>query len=136
MGWLGLLLVMSPVVVVVAVARNETRRRALRAATVELHVDELGARRVLADGREERVDWDELTEVEVVTARRGPHGSYGGVVVLAGDDVRGCLVPLDRLGETRLVEKLQLLPGFEVDRLVDALGRRAPSRTSVWVRRS
>lgn len=136
MGWLGLLLMMSPVVVLIAVARNEARRRAARAATIELHVDELGARRVLADGREERVEWVEITEVEVVTARAGPHGPSGGVVVLGADEERGCLVPLDRLGDTGLIDKLQLLPGFELGRLMDALDQSAPSRTTVWVRPS
>jgi hypothetical protein len=133
-GWLAVVLMMAPVVVLLAVARNEARRRELRAATVELRVDEFGARRVLADGREEAVDWCELTEVEVVTAQRGPHGRHGGVVVLAGDAARGCLVPLDRLEDCGLVEQLQLLPGFDVQRLIEALGRKAPSRSTVWER--
>ncbi|WP_208028632.1 hypothetical protein [Rhabdothermincola sediminis] len=133
-GWLGVVLMMSPVVVLLAVARNEARRREMRSATVELRVDEFGARRVLADGREEVVEWGELTEVEVVTAQRGPHGRYGGVVVLAGDSARGCLVPLDRIEDTGLVEQLQLLPGFDSQRLIEALGRKAPSRSTVWER--
>ncbi|WP_334141773.1 hypothetical protein [Rhabdothermincola sp.] len=133
-GWLAVVLMMSPVVVLLAVARNEAHRRELRAATVELRVDEFGARRVLADGREEAVDWGELTEVEVVTAERGPHGRHGGVVVLAGDATRGCLVPLDQVEDTDLVGYLQLLPGFDVQRLIEALGRKAPSRSTVWER--
>lgn len=136
MGWLAVALMMSPVVVILAVARNEARRRELRSATIELRLDEFGARRVLADGREEAVDWGELTEVEVVTAQRGPHARHGGVVVLAGDATRGCLIPLDRIDDTGLVEHLQLLPGFDVQRLIEALGRKAPSRSTVWVRPS
>ena len=43
-------------------------------------------RRVLADGREEGVDWVDVTEVEVLTAKSGPHADSGGVVIVAGDD--------------------------------------------------
>jgi len=117
-----------------AVLRNERRRRARRAATVELTVDALGARRVLADGREERVDWDEVREVDVVRARSGPHAASGGVLMLAGDAERGCLVPLDRLDTTGVVEHLVRLPGFDTAALVAALDRPAPSRTTVWSR--
>lgn len=128
------LLLVVPVFVVLAVLRNERRRSEVRSATVELVVDALGARRVLADGREERVDWDEVREVDVVRARSGPHASYGGVLMLAGDAERGCLVPLDRLEVTGIVEQLVRLPGFDTARLVEALERSAPSRTTVWSR--
>jgi hypothetical protein len=130
--WLVVLLVMAPVVVCLAVSRNQSRRSVLRAQTVDLRLDEFGARRELADGRCEEVDWTEVREVEVVTARSGPHAASGGVVVLAGDEARGCLVPLDRIEACGLLEHLQRLPGFSVDRFVDALGERAPSRVTVW----
>jgi hypothetical protein len=130
--WLVVLLIMAPVVVCIAISRNQGRRDLLRAETVDLRLDEFGARRELADGRCEEVDWTEVTEVEVVTARSGVHAASGGVVVLAGNETRGCLVPLDRIDACGLVEHLQRLPAFPLDAFVEALGTRAPSRVTVW----
>jgi hypothetical protein len=124
------------VVVYLAVARNQGRRTALRTETVALHVDEFGTRREMADGREEQVDWTELTEVEVLTAATGPYKSNGGVVILAGDIEHGCLVPIDSVGSSGLVERLVLLPGFDVDLFVEALQKKPPSRTTCWRRAS
>jgi hypothetical protein len=134
-GWLWLVLFVPPIVFL-AVARNQGRLSALRSVTVDLSVDEFGVRRELADGRQEVVDWTELTEVEVLTARTGPHRAAGGVVILAGDDSRGCLVPIDRVHESGLVEGLQRLPGFDVRRFVEALTAKPPRRTSCWQKAS
>ena len=117
---------------VVAVLRNEAKRRRARSATVELDVGPLGVRRVLADGREESVDWAELDVVEVVRASMGPHRDTGGVILLGAGPERGCLVPLDRAGDSGVVEHLAALPGFDVPALVAAMEARPPKRTEVW----
>ena len=129
-GWFLLLLLV--LCVVVAVARNELRRARERteAATVEVHP--LGVRRLLADGREEAVDWSEVTVVEVVRANRGPHKGSGGVILIGGDGERGCLVPLDRAADLGVISALGALPGFELKRLVDAMEARPPARITVW----
>jgi hypothetical protein len=123
-------------VVFLAVARNQSRRAAVRTETVALDVDELGARREMADGREEQVDWVALTEVEVLTAATGPYKSNGGVVILAGDAEHGCLVPIDSVGSSGLVDRLALLPGFDVNLFVEALQKKPPTRTTCWRRAS
>jgi hypothetical protein len=132
--WLWILVLMAPVVVVLAVLRNERRRSALRSATVELRVDVIGVRRELADGRVEVVDWSEVTEIDIVLARQGPHADAGGVMMLAGDAERGALVPLDRLESSGVMEVLPSLPGFDTRRLLEALDGRAPSTTTIWTR--
>jgi hypothetical protein len=128
--------VMIMVIVFFAVLRNQGRRSAMRTETVALEVDEFGLRRELADGRCEGVDWTEVTEVEVLTAATGPYRSNGGVVIVAGDAERGCLVPIDRIGASGLVDKLVLLPGFDVNLFAEALEKRPPTRTTCWRRAS
>jgi hypothetical protein len=123
-------------IVFLAVARNQSRSAALRTETVSLRVDEFGARREMADGRQEQVDWNELTEVEVLTAATGPYRGNGGVVILAGDGEHGCLVPIDSVGSSGLVDRLALLPGFDVNLFVEALQRKPPTRTTCWHRGS
>lgn len=121
-------------VVFAAIVRNQDRSRTAAALTEELVVDELGARRVMADGREEQVDWNELTEVTVLRNDRGPHGAAGGVVMLSGDETRGCLVPLDRVGDCGLIEQLDRLPRFDVHAFVAALDADPPTQTTCWSR--
>ena len=82
---------------------------------------------MLADGREEGIDWVELTGVEVLTAKGGPYGAAGGVVILCGDDEHGCLVPIDRIEDSGLAEALTRLPGFDMRRLLEAT-RAGPSQ--------
>jgi len=132
--WVMALVLMTPVVAIAAISRNQRKVAALRAGTVELRIDEFGAHRVLADGREEGVDWSDLTGVEVLTAKIGPYASAGGVVILCGDDEHGCLVPIDRIDESGLTEALTRLPGFDVRRLMAALGEKPPKRTVCWER--
>lgn len=134
---LALLLVVAvPFVVGLALWRRKAVHREVRAATVELRVDEFGVWRELADGREEGVDWVDLTEVEVYRTTTGPHGKGGGLLMLSGDEQHGCLVPLDRLDEPGLVEGLSRLPGFDLRLLHEAVESRAPNQLVVWRRGS
>jgi hypothetical protein len=132
--WLVVGLFLTPLFILLAVNRNQRRIATVRADTVELHIDEFGARRVLADGREEAVDWVDLTSVEVLTAKTGPHKASGGVVLLCGDEEHGCLVPIDKLAESGVVEALTRLPGFDVRRLVAATEEKPPKLTVCWSR--
>jgi hypothetical protein len=86
------------------------------------------------DGREEGVDWVEVTEVEVLTSNSGPHAAGGGVVIVSGDETHGCLVPIDRLQDSGLAEALTRLPGFDSGQLMEALLTKPPARTVCWQR--
>jgi threonine aldolase len=132
--WIAVVLLLAPIFIVLAVVRNQRRLSLLRSETVELKIDAFGVRRVLADGREEGVDWSDVTEVEVVRAKSGPHAGSGGVVIVAGDETTGCLVPLDRLEDSGLATMLHQLPGFDGARLTQAVVAEPPARTSCWVR--
>ena len=132
--WVVVFLVLGPLFVLIAVSRNQRRLRASRSATVELVADEFGVRRVLADGREEGVDWVDVTEVEVVTAASGPHASSGGVVIIAGDETHGCLVPIDQLEPSGVAEALSRLHGFDVGAFAEALVAKPPTRVTCWSR--
>lgn len=132
-GWFLLSLLAVPFVFL-AVARNQGRQAVLRAETTELHVDAFGVRRTLASGREEAVDWDEIEEVEVLTANTGPYRAAGGVVILAATEERGCLVPIDRIADSGLLDQLQRLPRFDPNHFTRALTAKPPTRTTCWQR--
>lgn len=133
-NFLLIVVLVAPIAIIVAVARNRRLQRELRSATVELIADEFGVRRILADGREEGVDWAELTEIEVYRTDKGPHADAGGLLMLSGDDTRGCLIPLDRIESSGVLEGLQRLPGFNGMTFTEALIADAPSQLVVWRR--
>lgn len=114
------LAIVAVLAVILAVAVSK-RRKVHRATTVEVVAGAEGVRRVLADGRTEEIHWPEVTEVDVFTTRVGPHRAGGGAVVLYGNAERGCIVPLDLLAESRLLDHLHHLPGFDPATVVDAL---------------
>ncbi len=132
--FLLIVLLVAPIAIIVAVTRNRRLQRQLRAATVEFVVDEFGVRRVLADGREEGVDWTELTEIEVYRTNKGPHAAVGGLLMLSGDEARGCLVPLDQIEVSGVMEGLERLPGFNGLTFTEALVADPPSQLVVWRR--
>jgi hypothetical protein len=136
MEFLILLLLIAPVAIFVAVMRNRGLQREVNASTVSLRIDEFGVHRELGDGRTEDVDWSEVQEVSVMVTNKGPHRRSGGVVVLWGNESRGCLVPIDRAGDSGLFEALPHLPGFNSHLLVEALAAKAPSQVVVWKRES
>lgn len=133
-AWVAVLIMLGPIFVIMAVLRNQKRLSQLRSATLELRVDEFGVHRVLADGREEGVDWTDVSEVEVLTTKAGPYAGSGGVVIVAGDAEHGCLVPIDELQTSGLAEALTHLPGFDSSRLMEALVTPPPSRITCWAR--
>ena len=78
---------------------------------MSLVVDDRGVRRQLQDGRNEGVDWDEVTEVEVITTSVGVHKDDGVLVVLCttrpGASCRRSCVAQGLFGH------LDRLPGFD-----------------------
>ncbi len=114
--------------------RSTRERRAAAAATTALLVDDDGVERRLADGRRESVAWQDVVEVEVITTNTGVHREDGALLVLAVDDVRGCIVPSRLAAEHGVIDRLTRLPGFEHRRLAEALEVPPPSRTTCWTR--
>ncbi len=131
---LALILLVAPLAVLIAVRRNQAKVRALRAATVDLGIDDQGIRRELADGRVEQVTWAEVREIDVLVADKGPHAASGGVVIIGDGHERGALVPLDQVASLGIVDHLMRLPGFDLNVFVDASNAKPSTRTEVWVR--
>lgn len=105
-----------------AVARNRQRIAQLRSETVALRVDALGVGRELADGREESVEWADIVLIEVFSANKGPHAPAGGALVLYGAE-GGCIVPLERVPSSGVLDRLGILPGFDLAQFTVALER-------------
>jgi hypothetical protein len=93
-------------------------------------MDEGGVRQLLGDQIRERVDWDRLATVDVVTTSDGPVA--GDVFfVLGGADGTGVAVPFG-LAPAGFVERLQLLDGFDNDQLIRAMSSAVDARFHCW----
>lgn len=84
------------------------------------------------DGKVERVAWSDLQKVEVVTTSAGfsapdlfwvLHGTAGG-----------CAVPQGATGDKELVTRLQALPGFNNQAVIEAMSCAADRRFLCWER--
>jgi len=85
------------------------------------------------DGKVERVRWDDLQKVEIVTTDKGPmepdvfwvlHGSKTGVAA-----------PQGATGENELLDRLLKLPGFDNKALIDAMSSATNKRFLCWQRK-
>ena len=81
-------------------------------------------------GTAEQVSWDELTAVEILTTDAGPF-VCDVFFVLHGND-RGCVVPQEAEGCNELLERLQKLPGFNNQAVIDAMCCTSNARFPAW----
>lgn len=95
---------------------NRMSRRRDQAAVV----DDKGIRRRLAGGKVEAVAWDDLVEVAIRTTSGGPWKD-DVFFLLAARGGSGCAVPQSDPAAEQLLHRLQILPGFDNKRFIEAM---------------
>jgi hypothetical protein len=85
------------------------------------------------DGTTERVAWDDLQRVEIVTTDHGPF-LPDVFWVLHGSEA-GCVVPQGATGDRELLERLQQLPGFRNEAVIEAMPSTENRRFLCWEKR-
>lgn len=84
--------------------------------------DEDAVTRWKPDGAVQRVRWDDLVAVAVVTSGGGPWEDDVLWMLTAREGVEGCTVPGQAAGTEQLLERLQRLPGFDDEAVIRAMG--------------
>ena len=87
-----------------------------------------------SDGTTEEVSWEELSAVEIVTTDAGPF--VCDVFFVLHGDQRGCVVAQEAEGCMELLERLQKLPGFNNQAVIDAMSCTSNARFSAWQKAS
>lgn len=112
---------------------TEGKHKETRLVPESLYVVELTERGVLCrdpQANVEKVDWDDLTKVEIVTNDHGPflpdcfwvlHGTQSG-----------CVVPWGATGEKELIARLQSLAGFDNGAVIRAAPSTSWNRFLCW----
>jgi hypothetical protein len=98
-------------------------------------IDEHGVRRELDYGKVEAVSWDDLQEVGVLTTSDGPFAE-DVFFVLIGRDGTWCVIPQGAPESTPLLERLQRLPGFDNEALIEAMTSTRDAKFVCWRRDS
>ncbi|EYS86626.1 hypothetical protein CF68_05245 [Cupriavidus sp. SK-4] len=74
------------------------------------------------DGQREEVAWDALERVVVRVSDRAPWAGTAWLILIGTPDSgQGCVVPLDAANHVALLEQLRALPGFNHQKLENAL---------------
>jgi hypothetical protein len=90
--------------------------------------------RVRPGGIEERIRWDDLHEVVILTTDEGPWLEDVFFLLIASDGKSGCAVPQSSDGCKELLERLQQLPGFDNKAVINAMGSASNAKFLCWRR--
>lgn len=71
------------------------------------------------NGLVERVRWSDLQVVFIQTTEAGP--AVDDVFWVLGGGDSGCVVPSESIGMSKLLERLQQLPGFDNNAVISAM---------------
>lgn len=113
-------------------SRPEDFRKLKPESDFVVEVSEARATCRRANGVVESVEWNDLRKVAIFTTDAGPfvpdmfwvlEGSKGG-----------CVIPWGATGERRLIDRLQALPGFRNDAIVNAAGLTVNNLIQCWER--
>jgi hypothetical protein len=98
-----------------------------------IQIDDRGVGRDLGNGKTEHVAWDDLEEVAILTTSDGPF-AVDVFFVLMGTNETGCVIPQSAPESSQLLERLQKLPGFDNQAVIDAMCCASDSRFICWRR--
>jgi hypothetical protein len=105
-------------------------KRLTTAEVVEF--DDSSVTRRVGDGRIESVRWDDLVEVAIVTTDQGPLTEDVFWLLIGRGEDTGCAISQGAKGADKLLRKLQELPGFNNDAVIEAMTSTSNNRFTYW----
>jgi hypothetical protein len=89
--------------------------------------------RTMKNGRQEKVRWDELVEVGILTTDEGPFGEDVFWILIGAGGAHGCAAPQGARGSEDLLKAFQeRLPGFDNEAVIRAMGSTSNDRFVCW----
>ncbi len=82
--------------------------------------------------RTDTLEWDDLSEVGIVTTDEGPFQEDVYFMLLGPNQEKGCAIPQGAEGSQQLFERLQKLPDFDHDAAIRAMGSTSNNRFVCW----
>lgn len=87
---------------------------------------------IYPDGTTQSVAWSDLTSVEIITTDGGPWAADVFWILEGGN--RRCVIPQGATGEDALLVRLQTLPDFDSEAVINAMGSTSNERFPCWHR--
>ncbi|MCS7166545.1 MAG: hypothetical protein RMI91_13330 [Gemmatales bacterium] len=97
-----------------------------------VELSDSGVSVIFSDGTSRSVAWDDLQRVEIVTTDQGPF--LPDVFFVLYGSATKCIVPQGIEGDTQLLERLQRLPGFRNEAVIEAMCCPTNRRFLCWER--
>jgi hypothetical protein len=97
-----------------------------------VEVTDEGVIRYRPDGKRESVEWANLGEVTIMTTDEGPLKDDVFWILTSQDRKSGCLIPQGIQGESALLPRLQSLPAFNNQALINASVSTSNQRFLCW----
>ncbi len=110
----------------------QTLRRFFHGVPRSVTFDNEKVLRTMKDGDTEVVYWDDLYAVEIITTNDGPWSE--DVFFILKGETGGCAVPQGVLGADKLLLRLQELPGFRNDVVIEAMAATSNAVFVCWQR--
>lgn len=85
-------------------------------------------------GEVEQVEWSDLNKVEVLTTDEGPFAP--DVFWVLHGSKTGCVIPQGTTGDAELLKRLQALPGFRNEAVIDAMSSTSNRRILCWEKKA
>ena len=104
------------------------RKRPAAVETITFNSQSVSRRRT--SGETESVRWQDLQEVSIITTDQGPFVDDLFWVLIGREG--GCLAPSQANGTPELVERLQQLPGFDNEAVLQAMQSTQNDKFLVW----
>jgi len=80
----------------------------------------------------EKIDWESITEISVLTTDDGPWSEDAFIVLCNPETEQGCVVPNGADGTEDLVSRLCEIPGFDEKTFIKAMGCTSNNRFLCW----
>ena len=87
----------------------------------------------LPQGEVQHIQWNELDEVRIMTTDEGPYVE-DVFFMLHGEDKKVYTIPQSAEGNVELLARLQMLPDFNNETLIEALGSTSNQQFKLWMK--
>ena len=94
-------------------------------------IDSESVRYYRPDGETQQIQWDDLDEVGIVTTDEGPFVEDVFFMLMSKDN-QVCAIPQGAEGNEDLLSRLQLLPDFDNETLIQAMGSTSNQNFRLW----
>ena len=86
----------------------------------------------MANGKIEEAHWKKLGEVSIMTNDKGPFEEDVFWVLIEDDGQNGCIIPLSVPESQKVLERVQQLPGFDNEKLIEAMSSSKNMEFLLW----